>query len=85
MPGFDGTGPLGLSPRTGWGFGRCGLGLGWRRGWGRRFGRFGGGPWWFLEKISKKEEIEILREKAEILKEELRKIEKRINELKGSK
>lgn len=38
MPGFDGTGPWGAGPGTGWGLGPCGAG--WRRG----FGRFRG--WW---------------------------------------
>ena len=45
MPRFDGTGPLGYGPGTGWGLGPCGTGmgygrrtagrgLGWRRFWG---------------------------------------------------
>lgn len=55
MPGFDGTGPMGMGPRTGGGFGYCppagdavapygfGLGRGGRPwGGGRGFG-FGGG------------------------------------------
>uniref|UniRef100_A0A7C3UYK3 DUF5320 domain-containing protein n=1 Tax=Desulfobacca acetoxidans TaxID=60893 RepID=A0A7C3UYK3_9BACT len=46
MPGYDGTGPLGAGPGTGWGLGPCGAGR--RRGggqfWGRRFGR---GAWGF--------------------------------------
>ena len=50
MPGFDGTGPSGQGPMTGWGAGRCagnapapgagfGRGLGRGRGFGRGFGR----------------------------------------------
>ena len=42
MPGFDGTGPSGLGPRTGRGMGPCGRGLGFRRGYGRGMG-FGRG------------------------------------------
>jgi hypothetical protein len=38
MPGFNGTGPSGLGPGTGWGQGPCGAGR--RRG----FSRFGRGP-----------------------------------------
>jgi hypothetical protein len=53
MPGFDGTGPMGMGPRTGWGLGICppaygsggwpiyGLGRGgipWGGGRGRGFG-----------------------------------------------
>jgi len=37
MPGFDGTGPLGQG-RLGRGFGPCGRGFGFRRGFGRGFG-----------------------------------------------
>jgi len=36
MPGFDGTGPSGQGPGTGWGQGPCGAG---RRGGFSRFGR----------------------------------------------
>ena len=41
MPGRDGTGPLGLGPRTGRGMGPCGRGLGrgFRGGFGRGYGR----------------------------------------------
>ncbi|MDI6796036.1 MAG: DUF5320 domain-containing protein [Desulfatibacillaceae bacterium] len=59
MPGFDGTGPRGMGPQTGGGFGRCnpanrqgagfagrGFGPNFGRGFGRGLGRgrgFGGG------------------------------------------
>jgi len=51
MPGFDGTGPAGAGPMTGWGMGPCGhgagaayarfygRGMGFGRGMGMRFGR----------------------------------------------
>lgn len=38
MPGLDGTGPLGLGPRTGRGLGPCGAGV-WTRPFGFGFGR----------------------------------------------
>lgn len=38
MPGFDQTGPRGEGAKTGKGFGPCGSGSGWRRGFGRRGG-----------------------------------------------
>ncbi|MEM2916545.1 MAG: DUF5320 domain-containing protein [Candidatus Woesearchaeota archaeon] len=44
MPGFDGTGPMGLGPMTGRGMGLCGRGF--RLGFGRGFGRFGRGFGW---------------------------------------
>jgi len=34
MPRFDRMGPFGAGPMTGRGFGPCGLGLGWHRGFG---------------------------------------------------
>lgn len=40
MPRFDGTGPEGMGPMTGRGFGPCGGGRGFgRRGLGKGFGR----------------------------------------------
>lgn len=36
MPRYDGTGPLGFGPGTGWGLGPCGMGM--RCGFGYRFG-----------------------------------------------
>jgi hypothetical protein len=59
--------------------------MGWRRGLGRKFGwrRFWK-PWSAPQnKISRKEEIEILSKQAEALEEELRKINNRLKELKG--
>lgn len=42
MPGFDGTGPVGFGPMTGWGRGFC-IEPGWscnpRYGWGGGYGR----------------------------------------------
>jgi hypothetical protein len=77
MPRFDGTGPLGFGPGTGWGMGPCGAGMGWRRGFGREFG---------LRRLyTKKEESEILKEEVEILEEELKAIKERLSELKAKK
>ena len=44
MPALDQTGPVGMGPMTGRGFGPCGLGLGWSRrfGAGRGLGRYFG-------------------------------------------
>lgn len=51
MPGFDGSGPRGMGPRTGWGRGFCAPGTGGAGGYGfyggyagRGLGR-GGAPW----------------------------------------
>lgn len=55
MPRYDGTGPWGQGPGSGWGLGPCGFGRrrgyggGFGRGAGRGFGRgargFGSGAW----------------------------------------
>ena len=77
MPRFDGTGPLGYAPGTGWGMGPCGAGMGWRKGFGRGFGwrRF----------YTQKEETEILKEEAEDLEQELKAVKERLTEIKGQK
>jgi len=88
MPRFDGNGPWGLGPGTGWGLGPCGAGMAWRRGWGRGFGwrRFWG-PWGYpyQPQISKKEEKELLEEEMANLEEELKAIKARLAELKDQK
>ena len=81
MPRYDRTGPLGSGPGTGWGMGPCGMGMGWRRGFGRGFGRF----WRSGPQITKKEEKEMLDEEVGILEDELKAIKERISELKGLK
>jgi hypothetical protein len=79
MPGFDGTGPLGLGPRTGRGLGPCGAGRAYRRRWGRR-GDYGLG---YRRFASPKDELAALEEEEEILKEELEVIRKEKENLKG--
>jgi len=81
MPRYDGTGPLGFGPGTGWGLGPCGTGIGWRRGFGRGFGRF----WRFGPQITRKEEKQVLEEEVEILENELKAIKERLAELKSQK
>jgi len=92
MPRFDGTGPWGMGPGTGWGLGPCGTGMGWRRGGGRGRG-FGGRRFWgypyggypYQPQITKKEEKEILEDEVADLEEELKAIKARLVELKGQK
>ena len=80
MPRYDGTGPLGSGPGTGWGLGPCGAGMGWRRGggFGRGLGRF----WRFGSQITKKEEKEMLEEETKALEDELKAIKERLAQLK---
>jgi len=96
MPAFDGTGPWGLGPGTGWGMGPCGAGRAWRRGWGRGLGygrgfglrRFWGYPYGayrYQPQITKKEEKEMLEDEVTDLEEELKAIKARLAELGGEK
>jgi len=84
MPRFDGTGPWGLGPGTGWGLGPCGAGRAWRKTWGRGFGwrRFGAYPY---QSLTKEEEKKILEENLADLEQELKAIKARLAELKGEK
>jgi len=67
MPRFNGTGPLGFGPGTGWGMGPC-----------RGFGRF----WRFGSQVPQKDEKQMLEEEAKILGDELKAVKDRLNELK---
>lgn len=80
MPGFDQTGPRGMGPMTGRGFGPCGLGLGWRRkfGAGRGLGRYFGGWGWPQTDEEKKK---ALAEYKKALEEELEDVKKEAEEL----
>lgn len=93
MPGFDGTGPRGMGPMTGWGRGFCAVPLndtGNRPYWGRGFYSRGGGrgfrrywagpgsPGW---RGSKEDEIEMLKDQADTLKQQLEDIEARLREI----
>lgn len=90
MPGFDGTGPAGLGPRTGGGRGFCppmGLGV---RGYGRSSyrGWHRWQPWHpyamsYPPRLAREEEIDYLRSEADIIKSQLNEIELRIQELAG--
>ncbi len=88
MPRFDGTGPMGLGPGTGWGRGPCGAGLGrgYGRGFGwRRFRGYGSYAYPYQAQISRKEEKEILEDEVAGLEEELKAVKTRLTELKGQK
>jgi len=61
MPRLDGTGPLGLGPRTGRGLGPCGMGMGWRCPWLCSYNQF----------VSPKNELAALEQEEKILEEEL--------------
>ena len=88
MPRFNGTGPQGLGPATGWGGGHCGAGMAYgRRGAGTGRG-FGGRRFWGFYPIptpSNKEETKMFFDEAAILEEQLNAIKSRLVQLKGQK
>jgi hypothetical protein len=79
MPRFDQTGPTGMGPMTGRGFGPCGLGLGWRKrfGPGRGLGRYFG----WSDPQTEGDKKKALAEYKKALKEELEDVEKEEKEL----
>lgn len=79
MPRFDQTGPAGLGPMTGRGFGPCGMGLGWRRkfGMGRGMGRYFNWNW----PQTKEDQKRALTEYRKALEEELEDVKKEEGEM----
>jgi len=70
MPGLDGTGPMGYGPLTGRGFGPCGRGFAFRRGFRREFG------WRYWQRFPVTEPITLTKEEQKkILEAELKEIE----------
>ncbi|AEB09437.1 DUF5320 domain-containing protein [Desulfobacca acetoxidans] len=97
MPGFDGTGPRGQGPGTGWGMGPCGTGF--RRGYGGGFGRgFRGsrsrwGGWgrprwgwgaWEGGYATPESEAQALKQEESYLQSELEAIKRRLSEIEGA-
>lgn len=94
MPGFDGTGPMGMGPMTGGGRGFCspwGIGAGVRaygiprgRGYGYPYhaaGPFAPGAMPYAPQMSREQELGFLKQQAEAMRVELKEIEARIKEL----
>ena len=94
MPGFDGTGPMGMGLMTSGGRGYCATPLSARASgyncrsgyWGRRM------PWrasWYVPqptyRIAPEQELDLLREEAEAAREELKRIESIIEQLEKEK
>lgn len=80
MPRGDATGPMGMGPRTGRGFGPCGLGLGWRKRYspGRGMGRYFGWEW----PQTQEDQLKALAEYKKALEEELEDVKKEQSKLK---
>ena len=82
MPGGDGTGPRGLGPGTGRGYGPCGAGgrFGRGRGFGRGFGP-GRGFGVYQRPLTQEEEKSFLVEEATGLESDLKEIKQRLKNL----
>ena len=94
MPGFDGTGPMGMGPMTGGGRGFCSprgigatprtYGFPYWRGYaypyhGARSIFTGAAP--FAPRLSREQEFELLKSEAQALREQLKELESRIGQL----
>jgi hypothetical protein len=77
MPAFDGTGPLGRGPGTGWGRGPCGAGLARGRSYNGRF--------WPRQEYSSDNGKEPLEEEIQELKKEMNEIKNYLKDLKKKK
>lgn len=80
MPAYDQTGPQGMGPMTGRGFGPCGRGFGRRMGFGRGLGRYFG---WNTPQ-TKEEKVKDIQAYLNALKEEIEDVEKQLAEVKNS-
>jgi len=97
MPGFDGTGPMGMGPMTGGGRGFCspwGIGAARTYGFPRRTGYaypyYGPRPFFssatpFAPRMSREQETDFLKNEADALREQLKELEARISQLSTEK
>jgi hypothetical protein len=94
MPGFDGTGPMGMGPMTGGGRGFCspwGIGADLSRYGLPRWApyaspyhrAYGFGP--FAPRMTREQELEFLKSESQALREELKELETRIAQLSAEK
>ena len=87
MPGFDGTGPRGMGPMTGGGRGFCAIPLSsaWPAYARRGFTMPYYGTPSFAPEIARKEELDYLKRLAQSMKEDLKEIEERIQQIETGK
>lgn len=83
MPRFNGRGPRGMGPGTGWGLGPCGGGRAWGRGVG--FGRRGyfaeSAPYIAPMQSDPEDEKVFLADQLEYLESEVKAVRRRMDEL----
>lgn len=88
MPGGNGTGPMGAGPMTGRGLGRCaGFGRGRGTGFRNRFWARGGNFAQFQPAavMTKEQQLQSLRQDAEILETDLKEVKSQIEQLQTEK
>ena len=93
MPGFDGTGPMGMGPMTGGGRGFCSpwgigaalrpYGLPRRAPYAPRYGAYSFGP--FAPRVTREQELEFLKSEAQALRNGLKELEAKIAQLSAEK
>ncbi|MFC1958051.1 DUF5320 family protein [Chloroflexota bacterium] len=95
MPGLDGTGPMGMGPMTGGGRGFCAVPL--RSAWPAYTGRGFAVPYAaplgmsyygvpaFTPQITREEELEYLQGLAQSMREDLKEIEGKIQQIESKK
>jgi len=82
MPGFDGTGPSGVGPMMGRGFGPCCVSVDRRVfGSGKKFGRGWGSCFGWGQPQNKQDQIQSLKEYKQTLVKELESVEKELKEV----
>jgi len=95
MPGFDGTGPMGMGPMTGGGRGFCAIPLhpAWPTyagmGFHAPYAAFRGMPYYeappFAPQISRGEELDYLKGLTQSMRADLKEIEARIQQIESNK
>ena len=95
MPGFDGTGPRGIGPMTGGGRGFCAIplrpawpayaGMGFHMPYAAPRGEsyYGAPP--FVPQVSREEELDYLKGLTQSMRDDLKKIETRIQQIESKK
>jgi len=95
MPGFDGTGPMGMGPMTGGGRGFCAVPLrpawpvytmrGFPMPYAMPWGIPYGGAYPFAPEITREEELDYLKGLAQSMRDDLKEIEARIQQVESEK
>jgi uncharacterized protein DUF5320 len=81
MPGFDGTGPRGMGPMTGGGRGFCAIPMPYATPRGTPY--YGSPP--LMPEMAREEELDYLKGLAQSMRNDLKEIETRLQEIENEK